>query len=618
MCGIAGIVGRALQVDAVEKALRAIRHRGPDGHGVCVDEDACLIHTRLSIIDLSEAAGQPMRDQSTGVSIVYNGEIYNYRELRAAMQGEPFSSQSDTEVILRLYLKYGMSCVNMLRGMFAFAIWDPRFRTLHLCRDRFGIKPLYYYCDGGAVIFASEIKGLIALGVSVSLNLSMVYDYLKFGRTAHTSETFFNPVRSLEPGSILSFQEGKTRATTYWSLPSGGEPEDKSDEDIEEEVWELLQETIKLHMVGDVPVGISLSSGLDSQFIVSLLSGIAEYQLHSFTFGYEEQEYDEIIRVQKSKFGLPLIQHYLRTRPEQMLESLKSAIYYFEAPLGGLGTLSAYQLMQLVRDIGIKVLLSGEGADETFGGYKYYYYAYFRDLYEGGQISVLQRELDGFWRTNGDELKIGSADFQKLVLNDTASVRAPDGTSLGEKGFLGPLLLESESESRQRRNGTDTTRKGSHLRRVMLDDLTRLKLPKLLWFQDRASMAWGIETRVPFLDHRLVEFIYRLSPRWIIRNGVSKYLAKRLQQRFKGLGSASGVKHYVATPQREWLKGSLYDTVNRHLDEGCLVKSGLVDYKGWKRAYVEYAGSPALGNSFFVWKMINLEGLLQQFLGGKV
>jgi asparagine synthase (glutamine-hydrolysing) len=301
-----------------------------------------------------------------------------------------------------------------------------------------------------------------------------------------------------------------------------------------------------------------------------------------------------------------------------MLESVKSAIYYFEAPLGGVGTLSAYQLMQLVRDVGIKVLLSGEGADETFGGYKYYYYAYFRDLYEGGEISVLQRELDAFLRTNGDDLKIGSADFRKLVLNETASVRAPDGTSLGGEGFLGPLLLERETEIERERIGAEKLQQGGHLRRVMFDDLTRLKLPKLLWFQDRASMAWGIETRVPFLDHRLVEYVYRLSPRWIIRNGVSKYLAKRLLRRFNGLDSVSGVKHYVATPQREWLKGPLYDTMNRYLDEGYLAKSGLIDYKGWKRAYAEYACSPTLGNSFFVWKMINLEGLLQQFLGGKV
>ena len=558
-----------------------------------------------------------MKDDATGVVIAYNGEIYNYRELKAQLRGESFRSQSDTEVILRLYLRHGMACGKMLRGMFAFAIWDPRSRTVHLCRDRFGIKPLYYHYDGDALVFSSEIKGLIALGVPVKLNLHVVYDYLKYGRTAHTAETFFNPIRSLEPGTVLSLHDGQIQKTTYWS-PLNITPEQEPPRDIEEKLWELLQETLGLHMISDVPIGISLSSGLDSQFIVRLLSRIGCGEFHTFTFGYDEPEYDEIIRVQRVKFPLPLTQHYLRTRPEEMLGSLQHAIYYFEGPLGGLGTLSAYRLMQVTRDVGIKVLLSGEGADETFGGYKYYYYAYFRDLYESGQTALLQRELEAFARTNGQRLEMGSADFQRQVLNDTAAVRAPDGTSLGGDGFLGPVLLEWAEEDACQAGKTEKMQRHGHLRAAMLRDLIEFKIPKLLWFQDRASMAWGIETRVPFLDHKLVEFVYRLPANWIIRDGVSKCLPKRLLQRYGSVDYSSSVKHYVATPQREWLKGPLYEVVNRYLDEGCLARSGLVNYTRWKRAYAEYTRSPELGNSFFVWKMINLEAMLQEFFGGRI
>jgi len=612
MCGIVGIVGKSVQPEEIEKALRAIKHRGPDAQGIYQEGEVNIGHLRLSIIDLSSAAGQPMKDDATGVVIAFNGEIYNYRELKEALQGEPFRTQSDTEVILRLYLRYGMGCANRLRGMFAFVIWDPRSQTLHLCRDRFGIKPLYYHYDGDVLIFSSEIKGLMALGLRVELNLHMVYDYLKYGLTAHTQETFFNPVRSLEPGTTLSLCEGQIQKTTYWS-PVSISQEHGSPREVEEQTWELLQETLRLHMVSDVPVGISLSSGLDSQLIVHLLSRLGQGEFHTFTVGYDEPEYDEIIRVQGVKFPLSLTQHYLRLTPEEMMESLQRAITYFEVPLGGLGTLSAYRLMQVTHDVGIKVLLSGEGADEVFGGYKYYYYAYFRDLYEKGQTALLQRELQAFARTNGEQLEIGSMGFQQHVLNETNAVRAPDGTSLGGNGFLGPILLELAEENGHGEGRTKKKQHHDHLRRAMLRDLVSLKIPKLLWFQDRTSMAWGIETRVPYLDHKLVEFAYRLPANSIICDGVSKYLPKRLLQRYGSANKLSMVKHYVATPQREWLKGPLYEIVNRYLEEGRLGQSGLIDYAGWKRAYADYAESPVLGNSFFVWKMINLEALLREF-----
>lgn len=612
MCGIAGVVGIALQAQQISEGLRSLEHRGPDTHGVYQDSEITLLHTRLSIIDLSAAARQPMKDDASGVIIAYNGEIYNYRELKAQLAGEPFITESDTEVILRLYLRHGMACVDLLRGMFAFAIWDPRTRTLHLCRDRFGIKPMYYWHSRNTFVFSSEIKGMAALGTPLTLNRRVVYEYLKYGRTADNPETFFSPVRSMEPGTILSLKEGQLHETSYWSPLTIMEDQETAG-DVEEELWELLQETMRLHLVSDVPVGISLSSGLDSRFIVTLLSQMGHRDFHTFTWGYDEPEYDEIIRLENSGFPSSLTHHHLRCRPEEMLDSLERAVRYFELPLGGLGTLAAYEMMQLPHDFGIKVLLSGEGADETFGGYKYYYYSYFRDLYESGQTELLQRELQAFRRTNGEVLELGSADFQSKVLGETTSVRAPDGTTLGGRDFLGPDLAQWAAEDEAVANGPLELQQHGHLRGVMLRDLTEWKIPKLLWFQDRASMAWGIETRVPFLDHKLVEYMYRLPSNWIIRDGVSKYSLKRLLRRYGGVDHLDTVKHYVSAPQREWLKGPLYQAVNRYLDEGCLAQSGLLDYEGFKGAYAAYAQSPELGNSFFVWKMINLEALLREF-----
>lgn len=210
-------------------------------------------------------------------------------------------------------------------------------------------------------------------------------------------------------------------------------------------------------------------------------------------------------------------------------------------------------------------------------------------------------------------MEIGSPNFRRQVLNDTDSVRAPDGTSLGGLDFVGPALAPWAEGDTGESNETTLPDGLDQLRAAMLRDLTKLKVPKLLWFQDRSSMAWGVETRVPFLDHKLVELVYRLPADLIIRDGVSKYLLKRLLQRFCGVDLSSTVKHYMSAPQREWLKGPQYQAVNQYLDEGLLAQSGLVDYESFKGAYAKYSLSPELGNSFFVWKMVNLEALLREF-----
>ena len=620
MCGIAGCVGKMPNPEQIGNTIDRLEHRGPDSRGVYQDAAACLIHTRLSIIDLTSAGNQPMKDDATGVVVILNGEIYNYKELRAGLAGVTFSSQSDTEVLLQIYLRSGMDCARMLRGMFAFAIWDPRIQTLHLCRDRMGIKPVYYHLDSDGLVFSSEIKGIISLGVPPVLNPGTTYEYLKYGRTAHTEETFFKGITSLEPATTLSFCQGQVREETYWSPPQET-PEETESQDVEEELWEILKENMRAHLVSDVPVGISLSSGLDSRLIVSVLSELGCSDLHTFTWGYEEPEYDEIIRLEDQKFATPLTQHHLRTRPGEMLDNLERAISFYETPLGGLGTLAGYCMMQLPHDLGIKVLLSGEGADEIFGGYKYFYYSYFRDLFESGKTDLLQRELDAFALTNGEKLTIGSPEFQTQVLNETTSVRAPDGTSLGGREFIQDSFAELATGSTAGNHGSKTSTNDAtgldHLRRVMLRDLTQWKVPKLLWFQDRASMAWGVETRVPFLDHNLVEYAYRLPPNCIIRDGVSKYMLKRLLLRYGGVDHTKLVKHYVSAPQREWLKGPLFQQIIEYLDDGYVVQSGMVDYEAWKNAYFDYAQIPELGNSFFVWKMVNLEAMMGEFFSGK-
>lgn len=616
MCGIAGMIGPGTSEERLRAAAAAIAHRGPDASGLHRDGATGLVHTRLSILDLSEAANQPMVDADTGVAIVFNGEIYNFLELRDALTGERFATRSDTEVILRLYLHEGMACVARLRGMFAFAIWDPRSGALHLARDRFGIKPLYYgQGDGEVFRFASEAKALFALGATPRFNLPVIADYLRSGRMAHGEETFFEGVLALPPGTTMTVRDGTVTRDTYWSEAqlgdgaAGGPSHDPSDDEVDEAVWEALLDALRHHLISDVPVGISLSSGFDSRLLVHMLDHLGRDDLHAFTFGFAEPEYDEIRALDEAGMPGHLVRHDRVVRPDEVLDGLERAIGYYEAPLGGLGSLAAFLLMEQPRRLGVPVILSGEGSDETFGGYKYYYDAYFRDLYERGDHALLRDELAAYAAIMDEPpMRVGDAAFTDRVLGASGGMKAPDGTSLEGRGFLAPRLDCLPAPRTE-----PPAAAGGHLRAAMIRDLKVQKLPKLLWFQDRGSMAWGVETRVPFLDHPLIERVYRLSSRWMIRDGEAKYLPKRLLKKFCGVDFGNTRKHFVATPQREWLKGPLFDAVNAYLDDGALAGAGWIDYPAFKDGYARYAATTELGNSFFVWKMMNLEAFARAF-----
>lgn len=614
MCGIAGIVGTAADRDRLEAAGASMTHRGPDGHGSYVRGQAALVHTRLAIIDLSPAGAQPMTDEATGVTIVLNGEIYNYRQLRERLAEPVFRGHSDTEVLLHLYLREGLSCVEHLRGMFAIAIWDPRDGTLHLARDRFGIKPLLMQREGRVLRFASEVKALLELGSPRELNLSAVRDYLEQGRQAHGVETFFVGIESLPPGHVVSWRDGVLEdSRPYWRATPGDVSAVRDEAEVEETIWETFLDSLEMHLVSDVPVGVSLSSGLDSQLITRGLAelrrrGRAHGDVHTFTFGFREAEYDEIRRVRDVDFGLPLARHARRMVADECIPALKRAMRTFETPLGGLGSLSSFLLMEMSREKGITVLLSGEGSDESFGGYRYYHYARFRDLAEAGDRATLERELDGWETVSGERLEIDSPAFRDKVFPSPNLMRAPDGSSLSGNAFLGPRLADAAPV----RPFAAAAAPG-HMRPAMLRDMMVDKLPKLLWFQDRAAMAHGVEMRVPFLDHILFERTLALPPDWLIRDGVAKYALKRVLKRFCGIDAFGSPKHYVATPQREWLKGPLLRPLLAWLDEGLLRASGLVDYSAFRDAYEAYAAQAELGNSFFVWKMMDLEALLQEF-----
>jgi len=608
MCGIAGSAGFQPSFEQLKAARDAIAHRGPDHQGIHTDGAISLVHTRLSVIDNSDAGNQPMVDKSSGVTLVYNGEIYNFQDLRQDIGPDKFIGHSDTEVILRLYLREGIDCIKKLRGMFALAIWDPRSSELHLARDRLGIKPLMYYWRDGKFAFASEAKSLFALGIECELNLAALKDYLESGRVVHDTKSFFAGIDLVPAGTTMTYRDGKLSSTVFWSaydMLDQPAPEG----DIEEQAWELILDVVQRHLVSDVPVGISLSSGLDSQFLLHILSHLGHKEVDAFTYGFEEEIYDEVRRSERTDFPIRIHRHALRIRPETMIQDLETATRFYEVPIMGLGAMSGLNLMALPREKNVPVMISGEGADEAFCGYDHYFNFLCRELFQTGRHAELSEQLEGYARLTGEtSMQPEDQEFKRRILGITGELRASDGTSLSGDAFLGkPLIDLSNSVASVPANNPQD------LRSAMLLDMTSQKLPKVTWFHDRNSMASGVETRVPFLDHVLMEFAYRLPNEWLIRKGSAKYLAKRLLQRFCGVNETKTVKHFVAHPQREWLKYNLFEEINAYLDDGILAQSDYINYPAFKDAYAKYAQQAELGNSFFVWKMLSVETFFRSF-----
>lgn len=608
MCGIVGILSTDKEKqNSLTKALASINHRGPDGSACYYSSECALGHARLSVIDLSPAANQPMIDAQSGLVIVYSGEIYNYLELRRTLDDQNFASNSDTEVILKYFVRYGEKCVNYFRGMFAFAIWDTNKNRLFVARDRLGIKPLFFFFDRDCFIFASEIKAILEFQIRAEPDLQTCYEYITTGITCNNENTFFQNISSLKPGYCGYVRSGCVDFERYWQLDICNVREGVPQSKIEEDLWGIYEEVGRLHMVSDIQVGITLSAGLDSVFLLHLMSKLGFDNLNSFTFGYDETTYDQIRMQQQLEINIPHTSYQCRLKPNKIIEMIERQTWHYEVPLGGLGDLSVFQLMELAANNDTRVLLSGEGADEVFAGYKYYYSYFFRDCLEKNNYKLLDRILRIFNESHKTNYSINDKGFLELLAknNERINVLAPDGTSLSNMNFVGKAF---DNLINEKNNSTATKLKGR-----MKDDLTELKIPKLLTFQDRASMAWGVETRVPYLDHKLIEYVFSLPPESFFQYGGTKDLIRQALKRNCNYEYPKSTKLYVATPQREWLKEQLAVDVLNYVDTGIIAQTDLIDYPKWRRTYQEYAASPELGNSFFVWKTLCLEALFRNY-----
>lgn len=583
MCGIGGIVrldGGPVDEAPLRRMNALQRHRGPDGEGVWRDGPVGLAHTRLAIIDLSEAGLQPMVAPGRAV-LVYNGEIYNYRELRSELD-YPFRSQTDSEVVLAAYLAWGPDCVRRFNGMWSFAIWDLRERTLFASRDRFGIKP-FYYVEGDAFRFASEIKAL----EPARPNWRALRTLLADGAFAFSEETSFEGVRALEPGRSLSLRDGRVRIERHWDFKPGGTPRDPV-----ERFDELLTDSIRLRLRADVPVGTCLSGGLDSSTIVSIAAKSHGVRAQSFSSVFDEPDCNEARYIDAVVEDCGLTPHRTTPRPENFYPVMEEVVRYQDEPIPAPGIYPQWHVMAAARG-NVKVLLDGQGADELLAGYHGYLAPFVLARAKAGAVDEAAATLllagrlipRVYWTYLLETLMRRPGHFTFR--------RRADMFARGFEREVAPLNGEAPP-----------ARFDDPMQELLFDNLTRRGLPALLLFEDRNSMAHSIEARVPFLDVRLVEFCLNLAFHWKLRAGTTKYILRRAAERWLH----PAVLHRrdkmgYPVPFGAWIRGPLRERTRRLLFEG---EGGVIDPTFLRRAW-DYHQAGLANNDWLIWRWVVFE-----------
>ncbi|MEW5718220.1 MAG: asparagine synthase (glutamine-hydrolyzing) [Chloroflexota bacterium] len=629
MCGIAGILRLDGQPNIEQSILKrmadVMRHRGPDGEGFFVDGPIGFAHRRLSIIDLA-TGDQPMASADGALVIIYNGEIYNYRELRARLQsrGCRFRTQSDTEVILQAYAQYGDRCVDHLNGMFAFAIWDKHQRRLFLARDRLGVKPLYYWSNGQWLLFASEVKAFLEFpDFRVKVNLAALDEYLTFVYTLG-AHTFFDGVKRLLPGHTLAAANQQVSVTRYWDLSFTMRPVGQAQST--EELEALLEDAVRMQLVSDVPLGSFLSGGLDTSSIVAMAMRHASPGLKTFSVGFTEgARFDELpyAQIVASKFGTD--HHQIVPSARGFLEFFPRAVWHLDEPAVGPPAIPTFFVSRLAREQGVKVLLSGEGGDELFAGYPRAVALHQQQLLADATGTLTNRwraarTLAGFYMRRTLGWRAG------LALFTTLADPAPRRYAQMQRA-LAPRVRAQLYSAEFRRQVGDTraledfaaTFEGCHdtcdLNRAMYVDV-KTYLAALLHVADRMSMAASVESRVPLLDHRLVQWAAALAPALKTDGFATKALLRQTAACFLPAEIVNRPKVGFQTPFEVWARQpEWYEFLRDTLLSASASQRGYFEPNYVRRVVDDlYEGSGR--GAPLVWQLLNVELWHRAFLNG--
>ncbi len=614
MCGIAGIVSASADTqfdyDVLRRMCQTIYHRGPDEEGLFIKSGAALGMRRLRIIDLA-GGQQPIFNEDRTAWVVFNGEIYNFRELRRELeaQGHRFRTHSDTEVIVHLYEDLGADCVHKLRGMFAFALFDERHQRLLLARDRLGKKPLYYALSDGQLFFGSEIKAILAAAPELStVNSQALLQYFYFGYIPDPL-TAFSEIQKLPPGHLLEFEHGEARGRQYWDLDNYGTYSPVSEEQCLDELQEKLAEAVRIRLISDVPLGALLSGGMDSSTVVALMAQASPGSVKTFSIGFKQADFNEAhyARMVADKFGTD--HHELILEPD-VLQTIETLTRHLEEPFGDSSMLPTYYVSCMARKY-VTVVLSGDGGDEAFGGYDRYRV----HLQERSGFPIPQ--WAGRWYRNQVYPRLGygtpgrnlaysiSLPWSERYLEAVSIVPTQRNFTLLSSEFLNSFEPDADPLNLFRRYLSEARARDPLSQVLYLD--TKTYLPgDILTKVDRMSMLPSLEARVPMLDHVFLEWVATLDPQWKMGKRGQKYILRKLAQRL-------GVPHEVlhrpkqgfALPLTHWMRHELKELVLTLLEPRTL-----------QRGYFNEAGVRRLLNAFFqghtddchyIWQLLMFE-----------
>lgn len=608
MCGIVGIVSfkqQPIEELRLQQMMHLIKHRGPDDEGVFVKDNVGLGHVRLSILDLSMAGHQPMQDESGRYTIVLNGEIYNYIELRDQLEdmGLKFVSNSDTEVLLKGYMVYGQEVLDKLNGMFAFAIYDAEGKELFAARDRFGVKPFYYYQSDNEFIFASEIPAILSVyGKKNRANETAVFDYLAFNRTDQTEDTFFEGIKKLQHGHCLVIKENKLSVSCWYNLRERVQGKRiKSDEN---EFMELLEDAIRIRLRSDVPVGVCLSGGLDSSSIVSIVSErLDRKDVNTFSAVYEPKcraDESEFINLYKDRLKN---MHFTYPTSQLLLEDMERFIDCHAEPVPSTGPYAQYCTMRLASQH-VTVTLDGQGADEALGGYHYFYGLYYKSLLKQLKLITLIKEIAKYVKLHRSMYALQT--FAYFLLPKKLRVK----TRVKERGYLSPKFA-----ARHRESVIADNLYGSKSMQDALINHFEYKLEHLLKWDDRNSMLFSVESRTPFLDYRLVEYLLEAEDSAKIKDGYTKSLLRRsmkglLPEKIRLRRDKVG----FATPEDAWFAEKTFkDLIDSIMDSDSFRNRGIIDCEKARELYDRHCKGE-IKISKDIWKWINLELWYRMFI----
>jgi asparagine synthase (glutamine-hydrolysing) len=622
MCGIAGRFNfdPAQPVDRqrLSSMTDVLAHRGPDGQGLYIDAGIGLGHRRLSIIDLATGA-QPLTNEDGTVWVVFNGEIYNFAEIRSELEtfGHRFRTHSDTEVIVHAYEQWGARAVDRFRGMFAFAVWDARKRRLLVARDRLGIKPLYYAVRRDAVVFASEIKSLLEdPDVPREWSAEAIDAYLAL-QYVPAPATVYKAIRKLPAGHLLIAENGGTSVQQYWDLTFTGDGDPSREEEYLEQLDALVTESVRLRLLSDVPLGAFLSGGIDSSLVVSAMVGVAPGRVLTTSVGFEDHGFDELQYARTVARHLGTDAHEVIVHPE-VADLLPRLAWHLDEPFGDSSAVPTYYVSAAARER-VTVALSGDGGDELWAGYARHRVERWESAarrWLGPSASTLVGRVAG---RHASSFK-GSRALGHLALSPADACARKHAYGLFEGGTRDTLYsrdFQAQVKGADPFEGFraiyNSCPSPDPLDRALYLDVKTYLVDDILMKVDKMSMAVSLEARVPLLDHKLLEFAATIPTSLKLKRGRSKYLLRRLLERRIPKSIVDRPKHGFDAPVARWLRGPLEPLVDDLLNDGRLRNRGLFDSSAVARLWSEHR-TGTHDHRHRLWNLVMLELWFRQFV----